>query len=96
MSATVPLWVDDNLPVLLDMSAPMASYGLLNIHSNVVGATIFINKIKVGMTPFVVTHLPADKPCKVRLTSEGYRDAEAVIVPIGNDMVDVNMKMKRL
>lgn len=96
MSATVPLWVDDNLPVLLDMSAPMASYGLLNIHSNVVGATIFINKIKVGMTPFVVTHLPADKPCKVRLTSEGYRDAEAVVVPIGNDMVDVNMKMKRL
>ena len=96
MSETVPLWVDDNLPVLLDMRAPMASYGLLNIHSNVVGATIFINKIKVGMTPFVVTNLPADKPCKIRLTSDGYRDAEAVVVPVGNDMVDVDMKMKRL
>ena len=95
MSDIVPLWVDDGLPKILDMSAPMANYGLLNIHSNVVGATIYINKIKVGMTPYVVTNLPASKPCKVRLTYAGYRDAEATVVPIGNDMVDVELKMKQ-
>ena len=44
-SNPVPFWVDDELPKFLDLSAPMASYGLLNIHSNVVGATIYINKI---------------------------------------------------
>lgn len=96
VSNPVPLWVDDELPKLLDLSAPKASYGLLNIHSNVVGATIYINKIKVGQTPFVVKNLPASKPCKVRLTCDGFRDAEATITPIGNDMVDVNLKMKQL
>ena len=95
-SNPVPFWVDDELPKLLDLSAPMASYGLLNIHSNVVGATIYINKIKVGQTPFVVKNLPASKPCKVRLTYDGFRDAEATIIPIGNDMVDVELKMKQL
>lgn len=91
-----PFWVDDELPKLLDLSAPMASYGLLNIHSNVVGATIYINKLKVGQTPFVVENLPASKPCKVRLTCDGFRDVEATITPIGNDMVDVDLKMKQL
>ena len=95
-SNPVPFWVDDELPKFLDLSAPMASYGLLNIHSNVVGATIYINKIKVGQTPFVVENLPASKPCKVRLTYDGFRDAEATIIPIGNDMVDVELKMKQL
>jgi hypothetical protein len=61
-----------------------------------VGATIYINKIKVGQTPFVVENLPASKPCKVRLTYDGFRDAEATIIPIGNDMVDVELKMKQL
>ena len=95
-SSPIPLWVDDELPKFLDLRAPMASYGLLNIHSNVVGATIYINKIKVGQTPFIVENLPASKPCKVRLTYDGFRDAEATITPIGNDMVDVELKMKQL
>ena len=92
-SGGVPLWVDDELPKLLDLSAPKASYGVLNIHSNVVGATIYINKVKVGQTPYIVENLPADKPCRVRLALEGFRDAEAIITPVGNDMTDVNLKL---
>jgi hypothetical protein len=93
-SKAVELWVDDTLPVILDMSAPQASYGLLNIHSNVVGATVLVNGEVVGMTPCVVEHLPASEPCEVRLKYEGYKDAMGTVVPIGNDMVDVELKMK--
>ena len=90
----VYLWVDDTLPVILDLSAPMASYGLLNIHSNVVGATVLVNGVEVGITPCVVEKLPASKPCQIRLKSKGYKDAEATVEPIGNDMVDVELNMK--
>lgn len=96
VSNPIPFWVDDELPKLLDLSAPMASYGLLNIHSNVVGATIYINKIKVGQTPYIVENLPAAKPCKVRLICDGFKDVETTITPIGNDMVDVELRMKQL
>ena len=79
---------------MMDLSAPQASYGLLNIHSNVIGATVLVNGAEVGMTPCVVEHLPASQPCEVRLKSEGYQDAIGTITPIGNDMVDVELKMK--
>ena len=94
-SKPLSLWVDDESPVMLDLSAPQASYGLLNIHSNVVGAAVFLDGVKVGVTPCVVENLPASKPCRLRLTYEGYKDAEAVVTPVGNDMVDVELKMKR-
>ena len=93
-SNPVFVWIDDTQPVMLDLSAPMASYGLLNIHSNVVGATIFINGVEVGQTPCVVENLPASKPCEVRLKNDGYKDATGTVTPIGNDMVDVELKMK--
>lgn len=93
-SKPVYLWIDDTLPVNLDMSAPMASYGLLNIHSNVVGATVSVNGVIAGVTPCVVENLPASKPCEVRLTMDGYKEAKVTVIPIGNDMVDVGLKMK--
>lgn len=88
------LWVDDTLPIMLDLSAPMASYGVLNIHSNVVGATVLVNGVEVGVTPCVVEKLPASKPYEICLKCEGYKDAKATVEPIGNDMVDVELNMK--
>jgi hypothetical protein len=93
-SKTVELWVDNTLPVMLDLSAPQASYGLLNIHSNVIGATVLVDGKEVGVTPCVVEHLLASKPCQIRLKREGYKDAEAMVTPIGNDMLDIELKMK--
>ena len=94
-SKPIEFWVDDKLPIVLDLRPPQASYGLLNIHCNVVGASVYLNDVKVGLTPCVVENLPDNKPCRLRLEREGYKDVEAVVVPIGNDMVDVNLKMKR-
>ena len=93
-SKTVELWVDNTLPVMLDLTAPQASYGLLNIHSNVVGATVLIDGKEVGVTPCVVEHLLASKPCQIRLKREGYKDAEAKVTPVGNDMLDIELRMK--
>ena len=94
-SKTYPFWVDDTLPKLLDLSAPQASYGLLNVHSNVIGATVKINGVEVGQTPCVVENLPASKEVQLQLTKRGYFDAHAVLTPIGNDMLDVELKMRK-
>ena len=94
-SKSIPLWVDDTLPKLLDLSAPQASYGLLNVHSNVIGATVKVNGVEVGQTPCVVENLPASKTCQVLLTKRGYFDAQAELTPIGNDMLDVELKMRK-
>ena len=94
-SKTIPFWVDDTLPKLLDLSAPQASYGLLNIRSNVIGATVKVNGVEVGKTPCVVENLPASKEVQVQLTKRGYSDVQAVLTPIGNDMLDVELKMRK-
>ena len=94
-SKTIPFWVDDTLPKLLDLSAPQASYGLLNVHSNVIGATVKVNGVEVGQTPCVVENLPASKEVQLQLTKRGYFDAQAVLTPIGNDMLDVELKMRK-
>ena len=94
-SKTIPFWVDDTLPKLLDLSAPQASYGLLNVHSNVIGATVKVNGVEVGQTPCVVENLPASKEVQLQLTKRGYFDAQAELTPIGNDMLDVELKMRK-
>lgn len=93
-SKTFYLWVDDTLPKVLDLSLPKASYGVLNIHSNVIGATILLNRVKVGVTPCILENLPANMPCKIYLKKEGYHDATLKVMPVPNDMLDVELNMK--
>ena len=93
-SKTFFLWVDDTLPKVLDLSLPKASYGVLNIHSNVIGATILLNRVKVGITPCILENIPATMACKICLQKEGYHDATLKVMPVPNDMLDVELNMK--
>ena len=93
-SKPIFLWVDDTLPKVVDLSLPKASYGVLNIHSNVVGATILINRVEVGVTPCILENLPATVACKILLKKKGYRDAAITVMPVPNDMLNVEINMK--
>ena len=93
-SKPIFLWVDDTLPKVVDLSLPKASYGVLNIHSNVVGATILINRVEVGVTPCILENLPATVACKIQLKKKGYRDAAITVMPVPNDMLNVEINMK--
>jgi hypothetical protein len=77
------------------MMSPMAQYGVLNVHSNVVGADIYINDIKVGTTPMAVENLQEGEGYRIRLSKKGYHDGHKDKVEvIGNDMVDAFIEMK--
>lgn len=94
-SPTTALWISDSSPQQLDLSVPEVSKAVLNIHSNVTGADIFINNKHMGTTPLIIQELPADKKYTVCLKMEGYKDAKATIVPKGNEMTEVQIGMKQ-
>ena len=89
------LWIDDELPKAMRLLAPTADYGVLNIHSNVVGAEIYINGVMMGVTPCVIEKLSPGKACTVRLVKEGYRPVEKTVKIIANDMVEEMIEMKK-
>ena len=95
-SRTTGIWVDDESPKKLELLPPMVDYGYLNIHSDEIGAKVYVNGVLKGVTPLVVGNLPAGMNCRVRLTKKGFRDSETEVQVIGNDMVDVNIKMKKI
>lgn len=94
-SATSDLWIDSELPLEQQLAVPQTSEALINIHSNVVGAQIFINNRLVGQTPYIVEHLLANKVYEVRLEKKGYKTVSQKIQPKGNELTDMNIKMKK-
>ena len=94
-SKTTYFWIDDETPKEIDLLAPMSNYGFLNVHCNEVGAEIYVNNTLVGVTPCIVEKLPAGLRCQIKLHKRGFWDAEKEVLVIGNDMVNVEMKLKK-
>jgi len=89
------LWVNDEIPKVLNLGTPQIERGFLSVHSNIVGANVFINDNLVGATPCIVDNLPANKPCEVRLEYPLYKSAKQKVLVLGNDMVNVEITMKK-
>ncbi len=94
-SKPMDLWVADGVPVEASLATPQASMAMLNIHGNVVGASIFVNGLMMGHTPCIIPSLPAHTPCTVRVEKEGYRPIEKTVRMKGNELSDLHIKMKR-
>ena len=94
-SRTTNIWIEDETPQQIDLGTPMTAYGLLSVHCNEVGAKVYINGVLSGETPCVIKNLPAGKKCKVKLSLKGFRDKETQVRIIANDLVDVEMTLKR-
>lgn len=93
-SAPSDLWVDSELPQEQQLAVPQTSQALLNIHSNVVGAQIFINNRLAGQTPYIAEHLQAGQTYEVRLEKQGYKHVRREVQPKGNELTDLYIKMK--
>jgi len=94
-SPTTELWIVDSNPLEIDLAVPQTVMATLNIHSNVTGADIYINSVRVSTTPSLLTQLPSGKTYEVCLKKDGYKDAKAIVVPKGNEMTEVRIKMKQ-
>lgn len=70
-------------------------YGMINVHSNEIGADVYVDGKLQGTTPCIVKELKAGKNCKIRLAKAGFQDTETVIKVEGNDLTFVKLDMKR-
>ncbi|MCR4582092.1 MAG: PEGA domain-containing protein [Prevotella sp.] len=93
-SRTRTLWIVDEFPKEVDISAPLADYGLLNVHSNVIGAEIRVNGELKGVTPAVVENLPVGQTYTVELRKQGFKTARRKISPVGNELTEVYIELK--
>ena len=94
-SRSTTLWVDDDTPKMIELLAPMGSYGMINVHSNEIGADVYINGKLAGKTPCVVKDLPSGSNCQVRLVKAGFYEAEKEVRIVGNDLTDIDLKLKK-
>ena len=94
-SRSMTLWVDDDTPKNIELLAPMGSYGMINVHSNEIGADVYINGKLAGKTPCVVKDLPSGSNCQVRLVKAGFYEAEKEVRIVGNDLTDIDLKLKK-
>ncbi len=93
-SRTVFFWVETGRAVELNLVSPLADYGLLNIACDEVDAEIFLNDIAVGYTPCVLRDLPTDRSYRIRLV-KGEKTAECILHLKGNDIVNVNLQLRK-
>lgn len=70
-------------------------YGMINVHSNVIGANVYIDGKLKGTTPCIIKELAAGKKCRVRLTKAGFYDTEKIILVEGNDLTFVKLDLKK-
>ena len=90
-SVPAELWVAKDTPKLIDLSVPQTSSALVNIFSNVVGADIYINNVRVGKTPYVIQGLSATRSYDICLRKDSWPEAHATVRPRGNGLTDVNI-----
>ncbi|MBQ8458155.1 MAG: PEGA domain-containing protein [Prevotella sp.] len=89
------LWVENDFPQEMKIGSPQIDKGLLNVHSNVTGAQVYVNDSLKGSTPCIIENLPAGKTFTVRLEMPEYKKVERKVLVLGNDMVDVELIMKK-
>lgn len=87
--------INDSSPREINLAVPKSSKGKLNIHSNVVGAEIFIGKKFYGLTPLVLEDLNANETFCVTLHKEGYKDKKLNVTTRGNEIIEVLIELKK-
>ena len=93
-SVATTLWISDSFPQEVNLAVPQTSVAMLNIHSNVEGACIYIDNIPMGVTPCIISDLPVNHTYVVCLSSPKHKDKKVSVRPLGNQLTDVFIKMK--
>lgn len=94
-SPTRYLQTGDGKGQRLKTPTPYANYGWLNVSSNVVDAEVWIDGKLVGKTPCILPPLPTYKNYMVKISKEGYTEADTKVSLKDNDMQHIHLKLKK-
>ena len=84
----------DDTPLEIILNTHASSIGMVNIHSNVEGATIRIDDVYTGVTPLLVKNLTAGENHTISLTKDGYVSKNVTVRPKGNEIIEVYVELK--
>ncbi len=70
-------------------------WGMINLHSNVAGATVLVNGIEYGQTPCVVKGLKPAVKYRITLRKDGWREKTRMVSVKSGEMPDIEIKMKK-
>ena len=87
--------MSDSAVMAMDVTKKTTYYGMINVHSNEIGADVFVDGKLIGTTPCIVKQLPAGRTCKVRLEKAGFHNNEIVVMVEGNNLADVRLDLKK-
>lgn len=85
--------LDDSLSIMPGRETDF--YGMINVHSNEIGANVYVDGKLEGKTPCIVKQLTAGRKCRVRLTKAGFYDKEELVLVEGNDLTFVKLDLKK-
>lgn len=77
------------------LASPVASYGALNVSSDVIDALVWLDGVEVGRTPFIMTGLAVNRQYILKLTKDGYEDVETRVRLRGNEIRNIKLRMKK-
>lgn len=78
-----------------DIQASARGKGNLNIHADIIGATVLINGITKGNTPCIIKDLAAGQAYRVTLRLDGYQDYTKMVRVAEGETFELNVKMKK-
>ena len=70
-------------------------WGMVNLHSNVAGATVLVNGIEYGESPCVIKGLKPNVKYRITLRKDGWREKTLMISVKSGEMPDIGIKMKK-
>ena len=85
--------LDDSLSIMSGRETDF--YGMINVHSNEIGANVYVDGKLEGKTPCIVKQLTAGRKCRIRLTKAGFYDKEELVLVEGNDLTFVKLDLKK-
>lgn len=89
------LKIADSRKKEITLSVPYIAYGMISINSNVTDAEVWIDGKQRGICPCVVDRVPAGKACTITLRKDGYKEGSKIIIPQPNNLLEVEIKMKK-
>lgn len=87
--------VDGGQNQTVKLPTAYASYGWVNVWSNVIDANVYVDNQWVGKTPCLLYDLPTNRKYTIEVRKEGYRSAQKRVKPLGNELITIEINLKQ-
>lgn len=71
------------------------TWGMLNLHSNVAGATVLVNGVEYGLTPCIIKGLKPSVRYRFTVRMDGWREQTRMVYVKSGEMQEIEITLKK-